>query len=134
MSNEIQWFWIGNTKNSKFTNWDSGEPDNRDNNENCVAIFRAHDGRWHDRNCDDKIHAICAIRATSSIPRRPQVINHAVSSTSFGGSCQVTCLENSCQVRTGGNMGSCFLPPFNGGCGGLPSGCGSCIDECSYIG
>ena len=28
-------------------------------------------------------------------------------------------------------MGSCFLPPFNGGCSGLPSGCGSCIDECS---
>ena len=28
-------------------------------------------------------------------------------------------------------MGSCFLPPFEGGCSGLPKGCGSCIDECS---
>ena len=62
-----EWFWIGNTKNSKFTNWDNGEPDNRDGNEDCVAIFRAHDGRWHDRNCEDKIHAICAMPAPSSI-------------------------------------------------------------------
>ena len=50
---------------------------------------------------------------------------------SSGKSCQVTCLENSCEVRTGGTMGSCFLPPFEGGCSGLPKGCGSCIDECS---
>ena len=84
ISNDIQWIWIGNTKNSKFTNWDSGEPDNRDNNENCVAIFRAHDGRWHDRNCEDKLHSICAVRATSSIPRRPKdkEINHSVGHTS----------------------------------------------------
>ena len=65
-----EWFWIANTKNSKFTNWDNGEPDNRDGNEDCVAMFRAHDGRWHDRNCEDKIHAICVARATSSTPSK----------------------------------------------------------------
>ena len=43
----------------------------------------------------------------------------------------MTCLEYSCEVRTAGTMGSCFLPPFEGGCSGLPKGCGSCIDECS---
>merc|ERR1711988_348389 len=48
-----------------------------------------------------------------------------------GGSCQVTCLQSSCQVRTGGTMGSCFLPPFPTKCSGLPSGCGSCVNECS---
>ena len=48
-----------------------------------------------------------------------------------GGSCQVTCLDSSCQVRTGGTMGSCFLPPFPTKCSGLPSGCGSCVYECS---
>ena len=48
-----------------------------------------------------------------------------------GGSCQVTCLANSCQVRTGGTMGSCFLPPFPTRYSGLPSGCGSCVNECS---
>ena len=72
MSNDFQWFWIENHKDSFFTNWDSGEPDNRgSNDENCVAIYRAHDGRWHDRQCEDKLHAICAVRATSLIPRRP---------------------------------------------------------------
>merc|ERR1712038_65152 len=50
-----------------------------------------------------------------------------------GGSWQVTCLQSSCQVRTGGTMGSCFLPPFPTKCSGLPSGCGSCVNECSKI-
>ena len=77
MSNHIQWFWIGNLVNSKFTNWDSGEPDNRGNDENCVAIYRAHDGRWHDRQCEDKLHAICAVRETSLIPRAPKKINYS---------------------------------------------------------
>ena len=75
--NGNQWFWIGNfnqisvfqNSDSNFTYWDSGEPDNRgSNDENCVAIYRAHDGRWHDRQCEDKLHAICAVRATSLIP------------------------------------------------------------------
>ena len=48
-----------------------------------------------------------------------------------GGSCKVTCLDSSCQVRTGGTMGSCFLPPFPTKCSGLPSGCRSCVNECS---
>ena len=48
-----------------------------------------------------------------------------------GGSCRVTCKANSCEVRTGGTMGSCFLPPFPTECFGLPSGCGSCVNECS---
>ena len=47
------------------------------------------------------------------------------------GSCRVTCKANSCEVRTGGTMGSCFLPPFPTECFGLPSGCGSCVNECS---
>ena len=91
MSDHIQWFWIGNLVNSKFNNWDSGEPDNRGNDENCVAIYRAHDGRWHDRQCEDKLHAICAVHATSLVPRRPSYgttprrpkkINRTVGSTS----------------------------------------------------
>ena len=28
-------------------------------------------------------------------------------------------------------MGSCFLPPFSGTCSGIPSGCGSCVSQCS---
>ena len=50
------------------------------------------------------------------------------------GVCEVTCLENSCQVRNGGAMGSCFLPPFPTKCHGLPAGCGSCVNECSGSG
>ena len=37
----------------------------------------------------------------------------------------------SCQVRKGLTMGSCFLPPFSGTCSGIPSGCGSCVSQCS---
>ena len=37
----------------------------------------------------------------------------------------------SCQVRKGLTMGSCFLPPFSGTFSGIPSGCGSCVSQCS---
>ena len=62
---------------------------------------------------------------------RPYPVSSSGSSSNTSGSCQVTCLQNSCQVRTGGTMGSCFLPPFPTKCSGLPSGCGSCVKECS---
>ena len=38
---------------------------------------------------------------------------------------------HSCQVRKGLTMGSCFLPPYQTSCSGLPSGCGSCVSQCS---
>ena len=28
-------------------------------------------------------------------------------------------------------MGSCFLPPYETTCSGLPSGCGSCVSQCT---
>ena len=37
----------------------------------------------------------------------------------------MTCLKNTCQVRTGLTLGSCFLPSFPTECSG--SGCGSCV-------
>ena len=46
----------------------------------------------------------------------------------------MTCKEESCSVRTGGTLGSCFLPPFPSHCSGLPVGCGSCVNECSGSG
>ena len=52
----------------------------------------------------------------------------------FTGACEVSCLKTSCKVRTGGTQGACFLPPFPSKCSGLPSGCGSCVNECSGSG
>jgi len=49
-----------------------------------------------------------------------------------GGNCQVDCKKSSCTVSDGrGTLGSCFLPPFPTKCSGLPSGCGSCVNQCS---
>ena len=36
----------------------------------------------------------------------------------------------SCEV-TKEKMGSCFLPPYETSCSGLPEGCGSCVSQCS---
>ena len=41
----------------------------------------------------------------------------------------------SCEVSKGSGakavMGSCFLPPYQTSCSGIPSGCGSCVSQCS---
>ena len=52
-----------------------------------------------------------------------------------GSGCSVECKSISCEVSKGSGakaaMGSCFLPPYQTTCSGLPSGCVSCVSQCS---
>ena len=52
-----------------------------------------------------------------------------------GSGCSVECKSISCEVSKGSGakaaMGSCFLPPYQTTCSGLPSGCASCVSQCS---
>ena len=52
-----------------------------------------------------------------------------------GSGCSVECKSISCEVSKGRGakaaMGSCFLPPYQTSCSGIPSGCGSCVSQCS---
>ena len=70
----------------------------------------------------------CHVDLEKVTPAPTPLLNQGASSNT--GSCQVTFKQNSCQVISGLTMGSCFLPPFQTSCSGLPPGCGSCVDEC----
>nr|XP_017534838.2 E-selectin isoform X1 [Manis javanica] len=58
------WTWVGTQKplTEEAENWASGEPNNKQENEDCVEIYikRATDtGRWNDERCDKKKLALC---------------------------------------------------------------------------
>ena len=43
-----------------YTNWGSGEPDNRDGAEHCINMKGA-TGAWIDRRCDRNASSVCEI-------------------------------------------------------------------------
>ncbi|XP_048214138.1 E-selectin [Perognathus longimembris pacificus] len=58
------WVWVGTQKplTEEAKNWAPGEPNNKQNNEDCVEIYikRQHDsGKWNDERCSKKKLALC---------------------------------------------------------------------------
>ena len=57
-----------------YTNWRSGEPNNYQNNEDCVLYRKVH-GTWNDISCSTPLQAICESPSKNSIPRRWLVLS-----------------------------------------------------------
>ncbi|KAM5237482.1 E-selectin [Ctenodactylus gundi] len=58
------WIWVGTQKplTEEAKNWAPGEPNNRQNDEDCVEIYiqRERDaGMWNDERCSHRKHALC---------------------------------------------------------------------------
>lgn len=58
------WTWIGTQKplTEEAKNWAPGEPNNKQNNEDCVEIYIKRDrdtGKWNDERCSKKKLALC---------------------------------------------------------------------------
>ena len=62
---ESEWKWCDGRILSMYTNWAPGQPNNHNNNQDCVAIRKGHffdtdyDGEWHDDTCTDEKGFIC---------------------------------------------------------------------------
>ena len=68
-------YWLGVTRQSNgdfgyattgkalaFSDWNSGEPNNSGNNENCVDVNQDDgSGKWNDWGCDNKARFVCQI-------------------------------------------------------------------------
>ncbi|XP_078318954.1 uncharacterized protein LOC111119491 [Crassostrea virginica] len=117
---EGEWEWVGGDFPWNYTNWQLGEPNNR-NNADCNSMF-ASSGQWHDNICHKQLQFVC------------EKIDPSVDSgwTEFGpyGHCSVSCGEGTrSRSRTCKNHGgvncvgsatettSCHLSacPINGG-------------------
>uniref|UniRef100_A0A2K6F0U8 E-selectin n=1 Tax=Propithecus coquereli TaxID=379532 RepID=A0A2K6F0U8_PROCO len=65
------WTWVGTKKplTKEATNWAPGEPNNKQNEEDCVEIYirREKDtGMWNDERCSKKKHALCYTAACTN--------------------------------------------------------------------
>jgi len=64
---DTNFYWINGNK-FNYTFWMPGEPDNQDNEENCVGIGPGGGGlaRWYDYRCDETIGVLCQRNLNSS--------------------------------------------------------------------
>ena len=62
---ENEWRWCNGMKQAGYFNWATGQPNNYNNGQDCVAIRKGtyydidYDGEWHDDACTDKKGFIC---------------------------------------------------------------------------
>ena len=59
---EGQYVWTDRTR-SPFRNWSPGEPNNKNNNEDCVHMTRYWEWTWNDNICDQEMKFICKIES-----------------------------------------------------------------------
>ena len=56
-------FWAGLHDGSPiegvYQNWESGEPNNTGDSEDCLVLWPPHDGLWADETCSDEYSAVC---------------------------------------------------------------------------
>jgi len=46
-----------------YAHWQSGEPDNSGETQNCVAMYPDTEGHWYDQHCEDNsMHVVCELR------------------------------------------------------------------------
>ncbi|BFZ08891.1 hypothetical protein BsWGS_11930 [Bradybaena similaris] len=59
------WEWSsGRNDFISFTNWHSGEPNNNNNDEDCLNMYEPLNYNWNDESCDNKCNFICAAPAS----------------------------------------------------------------------
>lgn len=59
---ESVYYWFGSGHRINYDNWGYGQPDNYENNEDCVVIYVLNNEmHWNDRNCAAAIKSICEI-------------------------------------------------------------------------
>ncbi|XP_004464219.2 E-selectin isoform X2 [Dasypus novemcinctus] len=88
------WIWVGTKKplSNEAENWAPGEPNNKQNNEDCVEIYikREKDtGMWNDERCSKKKLALCYTAACTT------------NSCSGHGECVETINNYTCQCDPG---------------------------------
>jgi len=58
LATEDQFVWSDGCKMS-YSNWNTNEPNNYGNNEDCVHFIAAKNGKWNDLDCNSKLGFVC---------------------------------------------------------------------------
>ena len=61
MAEEGKYLWGSDYSVAVYTNWESGQPDNFDNAEDCVVVVGRQAMKWNDIPCDwtDSTYTVC---------------------------------------------------------------------------
>lgn len=56
--------WFPSNNDLGFTNWDENEPNNKDDNEKCLALRNRVDTAlvWNDSECSNKFYYMCKVK------------------------------------------------------------------------
>lgn len=55
------WMWLSTGKKLSYTNWDSRQPNNLNETENCIEarFSENNDFKWNDEDCWTELYVIC---------------------------------------------------------------------------
>ena len=59
ISKDLNFEWIDGSGAPTYTSWYSGDPNNYQGQEHCVAIFANQQGTWVDMACANVLRALC---------------------------------------------------------------------------
>lgn len=60
LGNESNFYWMGQNKAFRFTNWLLGEPNNHEGRgEACLEVWPDHDYKWNDETCSPLHYFVC---------------------------------------------------------------------------
>lgn len=60
LGDNLTFFWTSKGMEIEYSNWNPGQPENKNNNEHCVAVMsEKHSNGWKVRDCNNKFNFIC---------------------------------------------------------------------------
>ncbi|XP_031627767.1 perlucin-like protein, partial [Contarinia nasturtii] len=56
---DTRYYWINDDVRFRYTDWSNGQPDNYQNQEQCMQLRSEYNFRWNDESCNTNCNIIC---------------------------------------------------------------------------
>lgn len=72
---EGTWMWLFGDDPFTYSNWNSGEPNNKNSNEDCLQFYHDKGNKWNDLPCDHKINGYICMKGGLYVFLKQNILN-----------------------------------------------------------